>query len=162
MSRPIWKICSTSLFFCFLAFPAPVFPEEIQVGQTVVLHARKPVGVPLHRNPTPSLWKHVPTESPATIHKVDKASQWLYVILDSGEAGWVSPRYVKSSASPFSKEEGSANATSDEAAVWASPEQCRQVVEAGGRMVPASTSTLRLATWNIRWFPDGFPQDKPP
>jgi len=158
MSRPTWKICSTILFFCFLAYPAPVFPEEFQAGQTVVLHARKPVGVPLHRSPSPSFWKHVPTESRATIQKVDKASKWLYVILDSGEAGWVSPRYVQSSSSTFSKEEDSAKATSDEAAVWASPEQCQQMVETGGRMVPASTSTLRLATWNIRWFPDGFPQ----
>ena len=50
---------------------------------------------------------------------------------------------------------------SQEAKVWASGEQCQTVVEQGGQMAPATASTLRLGTWNLRWFPIGKPEAKP-
>ena len=40
-----------------------------------------------------------------------------------------------------------------EANVWSSQVECQTVVEAGGRMADG-TDRLRIATWNIRWFPD--------
>ena len=42
-----------------------------------------------------------------------------------------------------------------EAMVWLSPETCQSVVSQGGRMVQTPTDRLRLASWNIRWFPIG-------
>jgi endonuclease/exonuclease/phosphatase family metal-dependent hydrolase len=51
--------------------------------------------------------------------------------------------------------------TNQEAKVWASGEQCKKVVEKGGQMVSVIASTLRLGTWNLRWFPIGKPETKP-
>jgi len=45
----------------------------------------------------------------------------------------------------------------DEVLVWNSPEQCRAVVARGGRLPRESADDVRLATWNIRWFPWGCP-----
>ncbi len=43
----------------------------------------------------------------------------------------------------------------EEASVWDSREGCLQVVDTGGRMAVPSSTTLRVGTWNIRWFPYG-------
>jgi endonuclease/exonuclease/phosphatase family metal-dependent hydrolase len=50
--------------------------------------------------------------------------------------------------------------TPDERTVWTSPEGCQQVVGSGGRMAPADPATLRVGTWNIRWFPRGCPSNR--
>ncbi len=46
-----------------------------------------------------------------------------------------------------------------EAAVWSSPEACEQAVKRGEQMAADTPSTLRLATWNLRWFPNGQTDD---
>jgi endonuclease/exonuclease/phosphatase family metal-dependent hydrolase len=48
-----------------------------------------------------------------------------------------------------------------EHAVWTSKEQCQAAVQKGLRMVEPSSSTLRVATWNVRWFPLGSAPDRP-
>lgn len=50
-------------------------------------------------------------------------------------------------------------ASPDEAAVFGSRAQCEQVVRAGGRLAPRRTETVRVATWTIRWFPNGDPRE---
>lgn len=42
-----------------------------------------------------------------------------------------------------------------EAAVWHSPDGCERVVSVGGRLLRESPDALRLAAWNVRWFPWG-------
>ena len=48
----------------------------------------------------------------------------------------------------------------EEASVWDSREGCLQVVNTGGRMAVSSSTTLRVGTWNIRWFPYGHNPDR--
>ena len=48
----------------------------------------------------------------------------------------------------------------EEASVWDSREGCLQVVDTGGRMAVSSSTTLRVGTWNIRWFPYGHNPDR--
>ena len=43
----------------------------------------------------------------------------------------------------------------EEVMVWASRSGCQEVVKTGGRMAIAKDDELRVATWNIRRFPDG-------
>ncbi len=46
-------------------------------------------------------------------------------------------------------------ASEEEKRVWASATSCREVVELEhGRMAPAAAARLRVAAWNIEWFPD--------
>jgi hypothetical protein len=139
----------------------PALAGDFQVGDTVVLHATKPVGVPLHREPTPSFWKHVPTGSPATIRKTAKDGRWLSIVLETGEEGWVVQKYIRSATQRPPKPGQVSDQTKDEQAVWSTPALCEQIVQDGKRLASASSSTLRLATWNVRWFPDGEPDDRP-
>ncbi len=53
------------------------------------------------------------------------------------------------------------SSSQEEALVWKSPTHCEHVVEDGGRMAIPAPDTLRLGTWNIRWFPYGSPPDRP-
>ena len=57
--------------------------------------------------------------------------------------------------------ESSESLTNQEAKVWASRDQCENVVKKNGQMAPLTSSTLRLGTWNLRWFPIGMPEAKP-
>lgn len=49
----------------------------------------------------------------------------------------------------------------EEALVWKSSTDCERVVKDGGRMAVPAPDTLRVGTWNIRWFPHGSPPDQP-
>ena len=49
----------------------------------------------------------------------------------------------------------------EEALVWKSSTDCQHVVKDGGRMAIPVADTLRVGTWNIRWFPHGSPPDRP-
>ncbi|MCA9500545.1 MAG: SH3 domain-containing protein, partial [Nitrospira sp.] len=71
------------------------FAHDFEVGQLVILEAIKPIGVPLHRNPTPSYLKHVPTGTPATIEETAQHGQWLYLRLPDDEKAWVHKKYLK-------------------------------------------------------------------
>ncbi|WP_454064495.1 endonuclease/exonuclease/phosphatase family protein [Candidatus Nitrospira salsa] len=157
----------------YLGSILPVFAQEFEVGEPITLQATKPVGVPLHREHPPNYWKHVPTKTQVTLEDIAPDGQWLIIRLPSGERAWVSIKYIRASTlqnparhpnetksihtqsvsqSPSSKE--------DEAKVWNSRDGCERVVRNGGRMAQASSETLRLATWNLRWFPIGQPKDQ--
>lgn len=137
--------------------------QDFQVGQSVILEATKPIGVPLHRQPAPSYLKHVPTGTPATIEKTAQDGQWLFLRLPNEDQAWVHKKYLKAGSphpKPPAKPEISKTATGGEQAVWASRDQCEAVVKEGRRMASESSSKIRLATWNIRWFPIGKPSDQ--
>jgi endonuclease/exonuclease/phosphatase family metal-dependent hydrolase len=140
------------------------FSQDFQVGQSVILEATKPIGVPLHRNPAPSYWKHVPRGTPATIEKTAQNGQWLFLRLPNESTAWVHRKYLKAdSPQPNSsaKPEVPKTMAGGEYAVWTSRDQCETVVNQGSRMAPESASSLRLVTWNVRWFPIGKPSDQP-
>lgn len=71
--------------------------QEFHEGQSIILEAKKPNGVPLHREPAPSYLKHVPNNTTATIQRIDPDGQWLSIQLGSGEVHWVHKKYVQAS-----------------------------------------------------------------
>ncbi len=151
-------------FFLFTWFTmcgwSMTFAQDFQVGQSVMLEATKPIGVPLHRNPAPSYLKHVPTGTSATIEQTAQNGQWLFLRFRNDDKAWVHKKYLKAGSSqpkPPAKPEIPRTAEGGEHAVWASRDQCEAVVKQESRMAPESTSKIRLATWNIRWFPIGQP-----
>jgi len=147
-------------------------PQDFQVGQQVVLQAKKPIGVPLHREASPSYLKHIPSGSTATIQRIAQDGHWLYIQLDSGDSSWVHKKYVQTSTAapapivpskPFSPKPHAAAKTTagGKEAVWTSKDQCHSAIKKGLRMAELSSTTLRVATWNLRWFPVGTAPDHP-
>lgn len=139
------------------------FAQDFQVGQSVILESTKPIGVPLHREPAPSYLKHVPTGTLATIEKTAQNGQWLYLRLPNEDQAWVHKKYLKAGSplpNPSPDPIVIQTATGGESAVWASREQCEAIVNQGSRMASESSAKIRLATWNIRWFPIGKPSDQ--
>lgn len=145
--------------------------QEFHEGQSIILEAKKPNGVPLHREPAPSYLKHVPNNTTATIQRIDPDGQWLSIQLGSGEVHWVHKKYVQAStAAPTPiipsipsppKAPGTPTTTrGGEQDVWSSKEHCQAAIQNGVRMVEASSATMRVATWNLRWFPVGSGPDQ--
>jgi len=147
-----------------LAFSTASAVEMLSVGQRVELRAFRSAGVPLYREPYSHLLDRAPDESTAVIRAMSANQRWLNVELEEdGRIGWVVSKYVKGilSASPSGEVVlGPSSPTETEWKVWTSAETCEQVVNAGQRMAPQHPDVLRLATWNLRSFPEGG-QERP-
>jgi endonuclease/exonuclease/phosphatase family metal-dependent hydrolase len=122
----------------------------------VELKATHPAGVPFHSAPGGSqTFQRVPGGTVATVIDTAREGRWLQIRLADARTGWIAARYVGRTIA------GAPPAvTPDERMVWTSPEGCQQVVASGGRMAPADPATLRVGTWNIRWFPRGCPSNE--
>jgi Bacterial SH3 domain/Staphylococcal nuclease homologue len=69
------------------------------VGDQVELKATHQAGVPLHKEPHGTDdFQRVPDGTKATIIEVAPDSRWVKLSLPDGRTGWVSPRYVRGSA----------------------------------------------------------------
>ena len=145
---------------------------DFHVGQEVVLQGKKPIGVPLHREPSPSYLKHVPSGTNAVIQRIDQNGHWLSVQLASGDTSWVHKKYIQintvartpivpSIPSAPKSPTGSKTTTGGEHDVWNSKNECQTAIQKGLRMVKSSPAKLRIATWNLRWFPVGAASDHP-
>ena len=163
-SFPI-KLLLLSLLL-ILWFPPVLLADTYHSGQASVLKATKPKGVPLHRKAKPSYWKHVPDQTPVTILHLDPTNKWLFVQLPSGTQAWIAKKYVQGQPRPrkptFPIQQpahSKIDAKTQQRQVWASRQACLNIVKDGGGM-SKSSSHLRLATWNIRWFPLGQPEDR--
>lgn len=135
---------------------------DLAVGTRVDLQATNPLGVPLHRQPHPSLFGRVADGTIGTIIGLRDENRWLNVTLPDNRVGWVLGGYVRRvlppATPPVDPRLDSANDVSE---VWTSAERCEIVVRAGRRMQGARPNPLRVATWSIRWFPDGDPTPGP-
>jgi len=148
-----------------------VFSGDFQVGQSVMLEAKKPVGVPLHREPSPSYLKHVPSGTTATIQRITQDGHWFSIRLPSGTTHWVHHKYLRASTIPPTPEASTLPQAPEmpdtaeihvggEEDIWANRERCQAALTRGRRMSEATSTTLRVATWNVRWFPIGSPPDQ--
>jgi len=176
-SFPI-KVLLLSLLLILWLLPV-LLAETFHSGQTVILKATKAKGVPLHQKAEPSYWKHVADLTPVIIQQIDQTGKWLLVALPSGKHAWVHKKYVQAQTTPStptmptkptvapkiqphhtdSRPDSRTDSRDQVQNVWASRQSCLNIVQNGGRMTKNS-SHLRLATWNIRWFPIGQPQDQ--
>jgi hypothetical protein len=80
-----------------------------------------------------------------------------------GRVDWVVAGYVRQVLPPVTPpvDPPPVDPASDASQVWASAERCEAVVLAGRRMTGTRPNAVRVATWNIRWFPDGDLQPSP-
>ncbi len=124
---------------------------EVAVGSRVELKATNPLGVPLHRQPRPSLFGRVADRTVGTVIGLQNENRWLNLTLPDSRTGWVVAGYVSQVLPPTPV----VNPRNDVWEVWSSAERCETVVRAGRRMPGTQPNAVRVATWNIRWFPDG-------
>lgn len=160
------------IFFLLMGNFSLAWAQDYQVGQSVILEAKKPIGVPLHREASPSYLKHIPSGSTATIQRIAQNGHWLSIQLAPGETHWVHRKYVKATtaaAAPIVPSKPSTPKTpvpsittiGGEQDVWTSKDQCQTAIKKGLRMVESSFTKLRVATWNLRWFPVGAAPEQP-
>jgi hypothetical protein len=122
----------------------------------VELNATHQAGIPLHKAPSGGqTFQRVPGGTVATVIDLARGGSWLQLRLADARTGWITTRYVGRTIAGSPPPD-----TAAERLVWTSPEGCQQVVGSGGRMAPANPATLRVGTWNIRWFPRGCPSDQ--
>ena len=154
------------IFFLLIGNLSFASAQDFQVGQSVILEAKKPNGVPLHREPSPSYLKHVPNNTTATIQRIAQDEHWLSIQLASGEVHWVHKKYIRLSTSaptPIVPSAPSAptipavskTTVGGEDEVWSNKGQCQAAIQNGLRMADGLSNTLRVGTWNLRWFPVG-------
>jgi Bacterial SH3 domain len=151
-----WTSPFTALLLTLSLSVAPDRAFAAAVGDQVELRATHPAGVPLHSAPGGSQrFQRVPGGTVATVIGLERGGSWLELRVPDDRTGWISARYVGRIVAGSPPPDPSAERT-----VWASPEGCQQVVASGGRMAPADPATLRVGTWNIRWFPRGCPSNR--
>jgi len=136
---------------CLLLLASPSPAVEVEVGQTIEVKATNPQGVPIHRDPRPSMTGRVADGSRGQVLALADDGHWLKVTFAAGRTGWIIEQYV---ARVIAVPPPPGPVPADEAKVWGSAEGCRQVVVAGRRAAPASAELVRVGTWNIRWFPE--------
>jgi hypothetical protein len=126
------------------------------VGDQVELKATHLAGVPFHSAPGGSpTFQRVPGGTVGTVTDLAREGRWLQLRFADARTGWISARYVGRTVAGSPPPDTSAERT-----VWTSPEGCQQIVGSGRRMAPADPTTLRVGTWNIRWFPRGCPSNE--
>lgn len=114
------------------------------------LQARNEAGIPLHPSPDDSrVSGRIPDGAEASVLETSADGRWLRVKSGSAE-GWITRRYVATSDAGTRPPPKRVPAS-----VWSSQKDCQAVLKSAIRT--RDDTRLRVATWNIRWFPDGKP-----
>jgi hypothetical protein len=113
--------------------------------ETVQLRARSNLGVPVHVEPgdSPIAFRLADRENAAVSERV-QGGRWLKITAH-GKTGWINRRYVAALDERSDRDRSARSAWSDRAA-------CNEAFQ---RRTRRPAGTARVATWNIRWFPDG-------
>ena len=146
LGRVMACVAMVAIFLWALMANAQEVDDEVRVK------AAHELGVPLHREARSSLFARLADGSVAKVMEIGDQGRWLRVDAGNGMEGWIVRRYVDEilDDSPSAPRQ---DPSSDELAVWSSLQGCEAVVNAGRRMAQTEADRLRIATWNIRWFP---------
>ena len=130
----------------------PLWGASASIGDRVTVKATNPMGVPVHLESRSSLFARAPDGSSGLVVAVDHGGRWLRIRFDFGLKGWIVAKYVDRITGH--QDIASPPDTSEAPSVWAGPDACLTAIDGDGRLQKAD-SALRVATWNIRWFPFG-------
>ena len=147
MARLLGPLLALAVMACDPAGPTPFAEPETWADpgedpeprgeERVTLHASHPGGVPLHpAERAREMSGRLPDGARVRVLRWGHARRWLEVRSDDGIRGWVSGRYLS----------GEPAATS----AWRSARACRGITRPALR-----PGRARIASWNLRWFPDG-------
>ena len=134
---------------------------------TLRVAAKNPLGVPLHPEPESNrVSGRLADGTEVRVLQRSEDGRWYQVRAQDGRSGWITRRYVEL---PAAAAEGAVVSRPDAGRPrlelpaglpWASAESCQRALAAGRRPARASGS-VRIATWNLKWFPDGGPGRRP-
>ena len=146
-----------AIFIIFWLTPVAHATAAVAVNDKITLRATNPAGVPVHKVPRGTNdFRRVPDKSKAIVLELIKNGRWLRLQFDDNTTGWITNKYVAAEKDrPNGQLDGAASGSGDIEAVWKSPESCKQTISQGKRMPKSTADALRIATWNIRWFPRG-------
>lgn len=133
---------------CQKAAPKPDAPAP--ASERVRLRATNEAGIPLHPSPEDSrVSGRIADGAEADVLETSADGRWLRVRAGSLE-GWITRRYVEGA------DAGTRPAPKPPpASAWTSRADCEKKLAT--RLRSSNPEVLRIATWNIRWFPDGKP-----
>jgi len=120
----------------------------VSPGDRLELKASKPIGVPLHENPFPSLVGRAPDGTVASVLETADGGQWIKIQLPDGNERWIVERYVGA----VSNAEGSStpdNPTSDNPTSAASPSVADRTAGREVTVLTASPNQLTVAAINV-------------
>lgn len=133
--------------------------QTAAIDQYVRLAGSNEQGVRLWRGPRPSMVGHISDGKVATVVDAAQDGLWPVVTTTADPPGWIVPRHnealIAGPALPAGVAAVADRADEGELRVWESASSCEDIVHTGRRMANARGDILRIATWNIRWFPDG-------
>lgn len=140
--RKILRAAAAVLAVALAACDAPPPSAGAQDRERVVLSATSPAGVPVHPTErSPQLSARIPGGAEVDVVRWSADRRWLEVRAIDGTRGWITARYV---APP-----GTRPRPLD---AWSSREACLAALRS---VPPRDPARARLASWNLRWFPDG-------
>ena len=119
------------------------------------LVAKHPLGVPVHEEAGEKGGLRRVPDGTEAILKGEAANGWLHVAFADGSEGFVTKRYLASSSKGADGAVGQPDAAG-------SGERERTCAAARQVAATRSKSEARIATFNVRWFPDGQPGKKAP
>jgi endonuclease/exonuclease/phosphatase family metal-dependent hydrolase len=126
--------------------------------------AKNRLGVPLHPEVGSSgVSGRLADRSEVRVLRTSDDGRWYEVRAPNGESGWITRRYVEQEKAAETSAAPSQSAPRLELPAespWASAESCRRRL--AERKTPArAPGSARIATWNLKWFPDGGPGKRP-
>jgi endonuclease/exonuclease/phosphatase family metal-dependent hydrolase len=131
---------------------APIIAEAQDVGDNVSLRATHHLGIPVHSLPQGTHdFRRVPDGTTGEVLALQDDDRWMDLQLSGHGRGWVNRKYF---AAVIPSPAPTPPVDDLEEQVWGSPEGCDQALATDNRMAKPA-DTLRLVTWNIRWFPKG-------
>lgn len=125
----------------------PAQPSGVKSTRARV-RAAKPIGVPVHPEEGARSVSGRLADGQLVEVLEQGASGW-YLVRATSLQGWITPRYLELSAA--GSEPGRSDA-SEARKVSGSTEQCRRELS---REPAQQRQAPRVASWNVRWFPDG-------
>lgn len=151
------RVLVSLVLLLLFAWPASAF----EVGEAVVLKAQNPLGIPLHARAEASLTSRAADGTRATIREIAEGGRWHRLELSDGRTAWVVERYLSAATAAGGNEpqqpQAPAQPAQAAASVWRSGDDCKARLASGERLAKPE-GHVRLASWNIRWFPRGKPE----
>ena len=141
-----------TLPLCVLLALALSACDAAAAQEHVALHATHPDGVPIHpAEGSREMSGRLPDGARVEVLAWGAGRRWLEVRAPGGRRGWISARYLTRPA-PVDPDSALAPAWRSAASCAATPPPAR------------ADGPARIASWNLRWFPDGSshgPSDHP-